>query len=361
MSSKMEQKLAEFRITFIAEYSDKLAMLTKLWLNARTSKTLDAVKKFRFEVHSIRGSSASLNFLALSDLLCLIEEEVAPCEEKINTLNSVIPFIDRHMNTMIEATKNNPNPLLLLKEATSTLSKLREPQKIKEEINSPSYRDIKIALIDDNKNTSVVNAKLLTEFGFTINQFNSIEQFEEVFKQNRFNLVLIDTDNSINLSEKIFDFAAKLKTFDTDVFVLSSSSSFENRLSAVRSKVKEYLLKPVNITTLVSKIRKNFKIDIIRPYRILLLDDQALEGSFYKTLLEDEHVEVLAISQANSIMTELESFHPDVFLLDIHMPNISGLEVAMVLRQQAKYDYVPIIFLTSDDGIKTKLEVLEWC
>ena len=90
MSSKMEQKLAEFRITFIAEYSDKLTMLTKLWLNARTSKTLDAVKKFRFEVHSIRGSSASLNFLALSDLLCLIEEEVAPCEEKINTLNSVI-------------------------------------------------------------------------------------------------------------------------------------------------------------------------------------------------------------------------------------------------------------------------------
>jgi len=359
MSSKMEQKLAEFRITFIAEYSDKLAMLTKLWLNAKTYKTLDAVKKFRFEVHSIRGSSGSLNFLALSDLLCLIEEEVAPCEEKINTLNSVIPFIDRHMNTMIEATKNNPNPLLLLKEATSSLSKLREPQKIKEEINSPSYRDIKIALIDDNKNTSVVNAKLLTEFGFTINQFNSIEQFEEVFKQNRFNLVLIDTDNSINLSEKIFDFAAKLKVFDTDVFVLSSSSSFENRLSAVRSKVKEYLLKPVNITTLVSKIRKNFKIDIIRPYRILLLDDQALEGSFYKTLLEDEHVEVLAISQANSIMTELESFHPDVFLLDIHMPNISGLEVAMVLRQQAKYDYVPIIFLTSDDGIKTKLEVLE--
>jgi diguanylate cyclase (GGDEF)-like protein len=140
---------------------------------------------------------------------------------------------------------------------------------------------------------------------------------------------------------------------------LSSSSTFKNRLSAVRSNVNEYLLKPVNITTLVSKIRKNFKIDLVRPYRILLLDDQALVGSFYKTLLEDEHVEVLAISQADSIMTELESFHPDVFLLDMHMPNISGLEVARLLRQQAKYDYVPIIFLTFDDDIKTKLEVLQ--
>jgi diguanylate cyclase (GGDEF)-like protein len=58
-------------------------------------------------------------------------------------------------------------------------------------------------------------------------------------------------------------------------------------------------------------------------------------------------------------MTELESFHPDVFLLDMHMPNISGLEVARILRQQAKYDYVPIIFLTADEDINTKLGVLE--
>jgi diguanylate cyclase (GGDEF)-like protein len=359
MSSKMEQKLAEFRIIFIAEYNDKLVLLTKLWLNARTSQTLEAIKKFRFEIHSLRGSSGSLKFLALSDLLRLIEEELAPCEEKINTIKSVATSIDYHMNAIIEASRSNPNPLLVLKQEMFTTGKLRELQKIKGEINSQSYRDINIAIIDDNKNTSVVNAKLLAGFGFKINQFDSIEQLEKELEQNKFNLVLIDTDNSTNHIDQIFSFASKLKTFDTDVFILSSSSSFENRLLAVRSKVKEYLLKPVNITTLVSKIRKNFKIDVIRPYRILLLDDQVLQGSFYKSLLEDEHVEVLAINTADSIMIELESFHPDVFLLDIHMPNISGLEVARVLRQQAKYDYVPIIFLTSDDGIKTKLEVLE--
>ncbi|PKG99210.1 response regulator [Paraglaciecola sp. MB-3u-78] len=359
MSSKLEQKIAEFRITFIAEFNDKLAVLTKLWSNARTSQSLEAVKKFRFEVHSLKGSSGALNFLTLSNRLGIIEEKIAPCEEQINSLKTVIPFIDRHMNSMNEASRNTPNSLLVLQEAASLLGELRDPQKNKEEITPQSYRDIKIALIDDNENTSAVNAKLLAGFGFTINQFNSIEQLEKVLQKNTYNLVLIDTDNSTNPSEKMFAFAVKLRTFDTDVFILSSSSSFENRLSAVRSKVNEYLLKPVNITTLVSKIRKNFKIDLIRPYRILLLDDQALVGSFYKTLLEDEHVEVLAISKADAIMTELESFHPDVFLLDMHMPNISGLEVARLLRQQAKYDYVPIIFLTSDDNIKTKLEVLE--
>ena len=132
MSSKMEQKLAEFRITFIAEYNDKLAILTKLWLDARTSQTLEAVKKFRFEIHSLRGSSGSLKFLVLSDLLRLIEEEVAPCEEKVNILKSIAPSVDIHMNAIIEASRSNPNPLLVLKEETFSLGKLREPKKIRE-------------------------------------------------------------------------------------------------------------------------------------------------------------------------------------------------------------------------------------
>jgi diguanylate cyclase (GGDEF)-like protein len=359
MSSKLEQKLAEFRITFIAEFNDKLAVLIKHWSEARTTQSLEAIKKFRFEVHSLRGSSGTLDFIMLSDRLGMIEDEVAPCEEQINRLISVIPFIDRHINSMIEASRNNPNPLLVLKQVASSLGALRNTQKKKEEISSQSYREIKIALLDDNEAASAVHAKLLGGFGFRISQFNSIELLEEVLDQESFSLVLIDTDNATNQSEQIFAFAAKLNLEDTDVFILSSSSSFENRLAAVRSKVNEYLLKPVNITTLVSKIRKNFKIDLIRPYRILLLDDQASVGIFYKTLLEDDGVEVLAISQAESIMSELESFHPDVFLLDIHMPNISGLEIARLLRQQAKYDSLPIIFLTTDDNINTKLEVLE--
>jgi diguanylate cyclase (GGDEF)-like protein len=359
MSSKLEHKLAEFRITFIAELSDKLAMLTKLWSEVRTNQSLDAIKKFRFEVHSLKGSSGALNFLVLSDMLGLIEEEIAPYENHINSIKRVIPFIEHHMSSMIESSRKKPNPLIVLKETSVPLDELRSQQQKKEKTRTWSYLEIKIATVNENEVTSAVNAKFLAGFGFRIRQFNSIEALEEVLEQHTFNLVLIDTDSTTDRAEKMFAFAAKLKSVDTDVFILSSSNSFENRLAAVRSHVNEYLLKPINITILVSKIRKNFKIDTIRPYRILLLDDQALVGTFYKTLLEDEGVEVLAISQAESIMTELESFNPDVFLLDLQMPNISGLEVAKLLRQQAKYDYIPIIFLTADDNINTKLEILQ--
>ncbi|WP_339723238.1 diguanylate cyclase [uncultured Paraglaciecola sp.] len=358
MSSKLEQKLAEFRITFIAEFEEKIAVLIELWSEARSSHSIEAIKQFRFEVHSLKGSSGTLNFITLSDRLGMIEEEVAPCEEKINQFKSIIPFIDRHMNSMIEASRINPNPLLVLKTAPEVLGELREPLKNNIDITTQSYRDIKIALIDDNE-TTAVHTKLLAGFGFAISHFKSIEKLEEVLALQTFNLVLIDIDNTTSSLAQMFAYAGKLRAIGTDVFVLSSSSSFENRLAAVRARVNEFLLKPLNITTLVSKIRKNFKLDLIRPYRILLLDDQASVGIFYKTLLEDEHVEVLAINQPEMIMAELESFHPDVFLLDMHMPNISGLEIARILRQQSKYDYVPIIFLTADEDINTKLAVLE--
>ncbi|WP_299078246.1 diguanylate cyclase [uncultured Paraglaciecola sp.] len=361
MTSKLEQKLADFRVTFISEFNEKLTVLVALWSEAKQTLSTDTIRQFRFEVHSIKGASSSLNFLALSDKLNIIEEEISGWQDKTRHFEQVISTVDTQMNTIIEASKTTPNTLLKVKELSSNYKELRDPSNINQEIIPKSYQEIRIAIVDYNKTTLSVNAKFLAEFGFIIDQFDSIEQLDQVFDQkaNSYSLVLIDTDNIPNNKQQIFTFAAKMNTLNNDVFILSSSNTFEDRVAAVRAKVNEYLLKPVNITTLVSKIRKNFKIDLIRPYRILLLDDQTIVGNFYKTLLEDTHVEVLAISQPETIMVELESFHPDVFMLDMHMPNISGIEVARLLRQQAKYDYVPIIFLTSDDNINTKLEVLE--
>jgi diguanylate cyclase (GGDEF)-like protein len=359
MKSKLEQTLAKFRLSFIAEWNEKLSQLIDYWSQAKTSQSYDAIKRFRFEIHSLRGSSGTLDFLTLSGKLGIIEENIAPCEEQNSSLESVIPLIESHMNSMIEASKLSPSPLLELRGPSPFIDVPSQPQSKHQKVSSKSYHEIKIALIDDNQATSLVNAKLLAGFGFDISHFNSSKQLENVLHQRMFNLVIIDTDNSTNSAKQMFAFAAKIKSFEIDVFILSSSSSFENRLAAVRANANEYLLKPTNINDLVSKIRKNFKIDLIRPFKILLLDDQASIGTFYKTLLENGDIEVLAISKAETIMNELESFHPDVFLLDMHMPKINGLEVAKLLRQQSKYDYVPIIFLTADDDINTKLEVLQ--
>lgn len=44
----------------------------------------------------------------------------------------------------------------------------------------------------------------------------------------------------------------------------------------------------------------------------------------------------------------MESFQPNLLLMDIYMPDCTGLELAAVLRQEAEYTKIPIIFLSSE-------------
>lgn len=45
---------------------------------------------------------------------------------------------------------------------------------------------------------------------------------------------------------------------------------------------------------------------------------------------------------------------PDLFLLDVHMPDVNGFEVLKRLRTDPVYRNVPVIFLTGDDDVKTE-------
>lgn len=361
MSSTLEQTLNEFRDIFSAELASTLTALFSLWQQARNTNDLTDIKALRFEIHSLKGSSATLNLLNLSDALDKIEQGLAENAANVGEINKINEQIDVLINELIKAAQLPQSPLLEITqsvEPTTTIS----VQKLKptaNEISLKSHRDISIAIVDADEAMANLMSKLLTTFGFVTRHFSSQNELNLALFTQKFSIAIVDLPESDLASEQTFNFAKSLQQRGIDVFIISSLDTFEARLLAIRSKVSDYLLKPVNVTNLVTKIRKNFKIDLVRPYRILLLDDQLEIAGFYQTLLDTQGIEVIALTEAEKIMAALESFPPDIFLLDMHMPNVSGLEVAKLLRQQAKYDYVPIIFLTTDNDINTKLLALE--
>lgn len=361
MSTALEQKISEFRQLFSQELASRLRHLAGLWNTAKQTQELIHFKAFRFEIHSLKGSSAALHYLKLSESLGQIEQHAANCETHALDLAVMTPLIDILLNKLIEVSQQSPNPLLDVQELTSKSSivSLKELNNEAANINLQSHRDISIAIVDEDKIVGSLLSKLLSTFGFAISHYQSVQQLKAGLNSTSYKLVLLDLARPEHNTIEVFELARELTKANTDVFILSSYDSFEARLCAVRANINDYLLKPINITTLVSKIRKNFKIDLVRPYKILLLDDQAAVGIFYKSLLESQGIEVLVLTQAEQIMASLESFHPDIFLLDLHMPEISGLEIARLIRQQAKYDYVPILFLTADNDIYSKISALE--
>jgi two-component system nitrate/nitrite response regulator NarL len=80
--------------------------------------------------------------------------------------------------------------------------------------------------------------------------------------------------------------------------------------------------------------------------RILLIDDHALFRIGLQELLERRGLEVVAaVGDSEEGLRQVQELQPDVVLLDMRMPRMSGLEVLRMLQQQGAQ--MPIVILTT--------------
>jgi two-component system, chemotaxis family, CheB/CheR fusion protein len=71
-----------------------------------------------------------------------------------------------------------------------------------------------------------------------------------------------------------------------------------------------------------------------RPLRVLIVDDQLDMLTTLGILLRSEGMEVQLGQKGAEVEAAVEAFRPDVVMLDIEMPDRSGLQVAMELTQR---------------------------
>ncbi len=88
---------------------------------------------------------------------------------------------------------------------------------------------------------------------------------------------------------------------------------------------------------------------------ILIVDDDRLTLSTAQDLLTDEY-KVIAVNSGKQAYKYLERHIPDLILLDINMPEISGFEVMQTLQKDGRWQKIPVIFLTADRSTDTEVE-----
>jgi DNA-binding response OmpR family regulator len=70
-----------------------------------------------------------------------------------------------------------------------------------------------------------------------------------------------------------------------------------------------------------------------RPLRVLVADDERDTVLSLLVLLRGEGYEAKGVYRGAQVLDSLKSFDPDVVLVDIAMPDLSGLEVARAIRE----------------------------
>ena len=90
--------------------------------------------------------------------------------------------------------------------------------------------------------------------------------------------------------------------------------------------------------------------------RILVVDDHPEIVDLVKTYLEREGYEVATAYTGTEVLPLVESFQPDLIVLDLMLPGMDGFTITRKLRADAD---VPIIMLTARDGDQDKIAGLE--
>lgn len=92
---------------------------------------------------------------------------------------------------------------------------------------------------------------------------------------------------------------------------------------------------------------------------VLVIDDEKDLLELVRYNLEKEHLDVITASDGQAGLDIGLRHKPDLVLLDLMMPGISGLEVCKQLRSDARTKRVPIIMLTAKAGETDKIVALE--
>ncbi len=90
--------------------------------------------------------------------------------------------------------------------------------------------------------------------------------------------------------------------------------------------------------------------------RIVIVEDEVFMREELKEVLYNAGYEVTSIVSFESVVEQLLELLPDLVLLDLNLPYISGFQICRKLKQKST---IPVLILTSRDQMKDELSALE--
>jgi len=96
-----------------------------------------------------------------------------------------------------------------------------------------------------------------------------------------------------------------------------------------------------------------------KSHEILIVDDNPENLRVLSAVLEQEGYEVRAATNGQQALDSIAAAEPDLILLDVHLPEMNGLEVCRTIKKDPKHEDLPIIFLSALSDSFNKLQGFE--
>ncbi|HRE32922.1 MAG TPA: response regulator, partial [Candidatus Berkiella sp.] len=143
------------------------------------------------------------------------------------------------------------------------------------------------------------------------------------------------------------------------IIFISHHHDVATRLFAVQAGGRGYLVSPLEFTNLIEKIDQITTPTSERStYRILVVEDSRTQAKVIRQHLEHAGMISEILLNPLKINDVLIEFQPDLILLDLYMPQCSGVDLAKVIRQQDMFVGIPIVYLSAEEDVSMQLTAI---
>ncbi|MBD2494183.1 response regulator [Nostoc sp. FACHB-280] len=131
------------------------------------------------------------------------------------------------------------------------------------------------------------------------------------------------------------------------VLVFTSQDSFAQRVKVARMGGRGFLQKPVFPSEIMEAIATILQQSTTSSAKLLIVDDDPQTLDILRTILQPWGFTLTLLDDPQYFWDTLEKFMPDMLILDLEMPNFSGIDLCQVVRNDPQWSNLPVLFLSA--------------
>ena len=311
------------------------------WQSARIHDLLQANEKLLRFAQRFDSEKYSKIAESFHSILSSIGNEALPSSEQLNTLNDLMLQLSQGLLRRSDSSKSEQ--MIVVKK--------------------PIY----MALNDTDKALQL--AQQMEYFGLRAELFNTAEELDQAMNKRHPLAIIIDID--FQAEDKGLDVirhhqGAEKEILSNDnsnhanipiIFYSSHPMSARQKLLCLRLG-GICSLESLAPQAIISQLESLVNLVPDQPLRILIVDDSKSQALYTEKALNAAGMITQKVINPMEVLDAVESFQPEMILMDMYMPECNGVELAKVIRQDTHYINIPIIYLSGEEDKERQLAAM---
>lgn len=350
VNSDVQAQLLQLKRGYLQRLEKEFAELCSLAGQTRNDHGRKAWRQIRERLHRLAGSAGTFGIIELGNRCRRLEQRLdtalqaeddheltairqAVCELDANSQAGLADFGDIESKPV---SNGGPDPA----------AGLEQPR---------------VFVLEDDRQAGEQIGQILESFHYAVQLFTSGQALLKSCQTSRPDALILD----LHLSEgNYIDGLAIGEAIQAEMdpplplFMVAQSQDFDVQLRAVRAGVEAFFTQPVEPIRLADALGKHLRLNSLPPARVLMVDDDEALLAYHRLVLEAAGFSVMTASQPREALKAMDTFAPEVLVLDVRMPECSGPELAQIVRYHARWLQVPIVYLSASSDAAAQLSAM---